>query len=65
MRPPEVSVTGWSLNFGVLGLSFTVTGLHMTLTWPLAAGRFAFDNIIFSEPSLALGLLLLAAAMHL
>ncbi|GAA3519139.1 DUF981 family protein [Dietzia aurantiaca] len=63
--PAEVSVTGWSLNFGVLGLILTVTGLHMTLTWPFAAGGFAFDNIIFGEPSLALGVLLLAAAVYL
>lgn len=61
----DVSVTGWSINFGVLGLILTLTGLHMTLTWPLAAGGFAFDNIIFGEPSLAFGVLLLAAAVYL
>ncbi|AVM63803.1 hypothetical protein C3V38_04680 [Dietzia sp. oral taxon 368] len=61
----DVSVTGWALNFGVLGLILTTTGLHMSLTWPLAAGGFAFDNIIFGEPSLALGVLLLAAAVYL
>jgi uncharacterized membrane protein len=61
----DVSVIGWSLNFGALGLILTTTGLHMTLTWPLAAGGFAFDNIIFGEPSLAFGVLLLAAAVYL
>lgn len=61
----DVSVTGWSINFGVLGLILTVTGLHMSLTWPLAAGGFAFDNIIFGEPSLAFGVLLLGAAVYL
>lgn len=61
----DVSVTGWSLNFGVLGLILTVTGLHMSLTWPLAAGGFAFDNIIFGEPSLAFGVLLLAVSVYL
>lgn len=63
--PADVSVTGWSLNFGVLGLILTMTGLHMSLTWPLAAGGFAFDNIIFGEPSLAFGVLLLAASVYL
>lgn len=62
--PHEVIVPeGWALAFGVLGTILTATGLHMTLTWPLAA--FPFDNIIFGEPSLAFGLLLLAAAMFL
>ncbi|MFD6949129.1 hypothetical protein A6A08_07135 [Nocardiopsis sp. TSRI0078] len=56
---------GWALAFGTLGLLLTATGLHMTLTWPLAAGGFAFDNIIFGEPSLVFGVLLLAAALYL
>lgn len=57
--------TGWALNFGVLGFILTTTGLHMTLTWPLAAGGFAFDNIIFGETSLGFGVLLLALAFYL
>lgn len=56
---------GWSLAFGVVGLILTITGVHMTLTWPLAAGGFAFDNVIFGEPSLAFGVLCLAAALYL
>lgn len=56
---------GWALAFGVVGFILTTTGLHMTLTWPLAAGGFPFDNIIFGEPSLAFGVLLLAAAFML
>lgn len=63
--PDMVSTDGWGLNFGVLGLILTMTGLHMTLTWPLAAGGFPFDNIIFGETSLAFGVLLLAAAVYL
>lgn len=35
------------------------------LTWPLAAGGFAFDNVIFGETSLAFGVLMLAAAWYL
>lgn len=63
--PTEVSAEGWSLAFGVLGAILTTTGLHMTLTWPLAAGGFPFDNIIFGETSLGFGVLLLAAAVYL
>ncbi|QCB95584.1 DUF981 family protein [Arthrobacter sp. PAMC25564] len=60
-----VSTDGWSLAFGVLGLILTTTGLHMTLTWPLAAGGFPFDNIIFGETSLGFGVPLLGAAFYL
>ncbi|MEV8630614.1 DUF981 family protein [Streptosporangium sp. NPDC051023] len=56
---------GWALAFGVLGLILTLTGLHMTLTWPLAGQGFPFDNIVFGEPSLAFGVLMLAAALYL
>lgn len=56
---------GWALAFGVLGLILTTTGLHMTLTWPLAGQGFPFDNIIFGEPSLAFGVMLLATAFYL
>ncbi|MFD0886444.1 DUF981 family protein [Streptosporangium algeriense] len=56
---------GWALAFGVLGLILTATGLHMTLTWPLAGQGFPFDNIVFGEPSLAFGVLLLFAAFYL
>ena len=55
---------GYALNFGILGFILTLTGGHMTLTWPLAA-YFPFDNIIFGEPSLGFGVLLLAAAFFL
>jgi hypothetical protein len=41
------------------------TGLHMTLTWPLASGGSAFDNVVFGEPALAFGVLLLGAALVL
>lgn len=55
---------GWALAAGVLGFVLTTTGLHMTLTWPFAL-YFPFDNIIFGEPSLAFGVLLLATALYL
>jgi uncharacterized membrane protein len=63
--PEEVSTDGWGLAFGALGLILFTTGLHMTLTWPLAAGGFPFDNIIFGETSLAFGVLLLASGLYL
>ncbi|WP_019630578.1 DUF981 family protein [Actinomadura atramentaria] len=67
LRTPEreLHTEGWALGFGVVGLILTLTGLHMTLTWPLAAGGFPFDNVIFGEPSLAFGVMLLGAALYL
>ncbi|TQL77804.1 putative membrane protein [Stackebrandtia endophytica] len=61
----ELEPSGYALAFGVLGTILTLTGLHMTLTWPLAPGGFPFDNIIFGEPALAFGVLMLAAALFL
>lgn len=55
---------GWALSAGVLGFILTLTGGHMTLTWPFAK-YFPFDNIIFGETSLAFGVLLLATAFYL
>ncbi|WP_026929456.1 DUF981 family protein [Glycomyces tenuis] len=60
-----LAAEGWAMGFGVVGAVLAVTGLHMTLTWPLAAGGFPFDNVIFGEPSLAFGVLLLFAAFYL
>ncbi|RFU37183.1 DUF981 family protein [Actinomadura logoneensis] len=61
----RVEAAGWGLAFGALGLILTVTGLHMTLTWPLAGQGFPFDNIVFGEPSLAFGVMMLMAALFL
>ncbi|WP_367402526.1 DUF981 family protein [Kocuria marina] len=55
---------GWALASGTFGLILTITGTHMTLTWPLAT-YFPFDNIIFGETSLGFGVLLLAVAFYL
>lgn len=63
-RDQEFHAEGWALAAGVPGAVLTLTGAHMTLTWPFAA-YFPFDNIIFGEPSLAFGILLLAAALFL
>ncbi len=64
-REEEVGVEGFALAFGILGLLLTATGLHMTLTWPLAPIGFAFDNIIFGEPALVFGVILLGACIVL
>jgi uncharacterized membrane protein len=55
----------YALPFGALGLVLVSTGLHMTLTWPLAPIGFAFDNIVFGEPCVAFGVVLLAASLFL
>lgn len=54
----------WALTFAVPGFILTVTGTHMSLTWPMAK-YFPFDNIIFGETSLGFGVLLLALAFYL
>ena len=63
--PADVSSDGYALAFGVTGFICTTTGLHMSLTWPLAAGGFPFDNIIFGETTLALGVAVSALALWL
>lgn len=64
IRDKRFKPEGWALAAGVLGFILTTTGLHMTLTWPFAL-YFPFDNIIFGEPSLAFGVLLLATSLYL
>lgn len=62
--PQALSAEGYAMAFAVLGFILTVTGGHMTLTWPLAA-YFPFDNIVFGEPSFGFGVLMLGAAFYL
>jgi uncharacterized membrane protein len=64
VRGAGVPLDGWAIAFAVPGFILTVTGAHMTLTWPLAK-YFPFDNIVFGETSLAFGVLLSAAAFYL
>jgi len=56
----ELNPTGWALNFAALGFVLTLAGGHMALTWPIVT--FPFDNIVFGETSLGLGVLDLALA---
>ena len=64
LRDRPVEYDGWALAFGIVGLLQFVTGLHMTLTWPIAFIA-PWDNIYFGETCLAFGTLLLAAAFYL
>lgn len=63
-RGRPVRLEGYAITFLVLGAILTITGAHMTLTWPLAK-YFPFDNVIFGEPSLGFGILLLGSAILL
>lgn len=63
MQRKPVAAEGWALTFGILGTILTFLSAAMAVTWPLTANPPI--NIIFSEPNLVLGLLLLAAAFYL
>jgi uncharacterized membrane protein len=60
-RGQTVHRQAWAAAFFALGAILALTGLHMTLTWPLS-GPTAFDNIAFGEPSLAMGVLLVVGS---
>lgn len=64
-RDRTISLEGWAMGFGVNGFLLTLLGGAMTLTWPLSKVGFPFDDIIFGEPSLAFGVLMLAGAILL
>lgn len=59
-----IKFQGWSLIFGILGAILAITGIHMTLTWPLGNG-FPWDNIIFGEPCFVFGIILLFVSFYL
>ena len=56
---------GWAIGFAIPGFILTITGLHMSLTWPLSKMGFPFDDIIFGESSLAFGALLIGITVLL
>ncbi|WP_327367485.1 DUF981 family protein [Streptomyces sp. NBC_01217] len=60
-----VTPDGWALAFGAIGLVLLITGLHMSLAWPLVGGGFPQNNIIFGEPAVIFGVVLLAASLYL
>lgn len=63
VRETRIDPRGWAISLLVLGLVLFPTGLHMTLTWPLAPMGSA-DNIAFGEPSLVLGALCLVLGFY-
>jgi uncharacterized membrane protein len=63
-RGGSIHRTAWAIAFAVLGSILTFLGAVMTVTWPLS-GPTAFDNIAFGEPSLAMGVILIAGAVLL
>jgi hypothetical protein len=57
----SIAPEGWALSFGVVGIILTVLGGLMSTTWPLNVNPPI--NILFGEPCLLLGLLLVAASL--
>jgi uncharacterized membrane protein len=55
--PPSVR-NAWAWTFAGLGGLLAVLGIHVSIAWPLLGAA----NIIFGEPSLLFGVLLLVAA---
>ncbi len=55
--PPRIK-NAWALTFGVLGALLAVVGFQTTVAWPLLGAA----NLIFGEPALLFGILLIAAA---
>lgn len=49
----------WAVTFGGLGGLLVVLSLHMVLVWPL----MSMANLVFGEPSLLFGVLLIIAAI--
>jgi uncharacterized membrane protein len=66
-RPDRRTLTGWAWAFIGMGSFLAVTGLHMTLTWPLKEVDGAFccsvDNITFGEPAAFYGILTVVAGI--
>ncbi|WP_326558854.1 DUF981 family protein [Micromonospora sp. NBC_01796] len=70
-RPPllllgnqPVSPSGWAATFGILGFVLTSLGFVTTVWHPSAPAKDYIDTI-FGEPTLLLGVILLAAAWYL
>lgn len=58
-----VGAEGWAISFGVLGVILALLGGLMATTWPLTVNQPI--NIMFGEPCMLFGLLLIGAAIFL
>lgn len=67
VAPHGRSISGFGWAFVFLGLFLGITGMHMTLTWPLEQIENTFccavDNVTFGEPAAFYGLLTLLAGI--
>lgn len=61
----NVSADGWALLFAPTGAILTVLGFAITITWPYRVPGTFDANILFGEPAIAFGLLLLSASFYL
>ncbi|WP_310961348.1 DUF981 family protein [Nocardioides terrisoli] len=59
------SAEGWALVFAPAGFILTAMGLAITIGWPYRIPAVFDANILFGEPALGFGALLLAAAFYL
>lgn len=66
VKNQPVPLAPWAWTFGATGAGLVATGAHMTLTWPLIdvpdPQCCRSINLMFGEPSLIFGLVLLATA---
>jgi len=58
-----IAPEGWSLSFGIVGAVLAFLSGHMAVTWPLNVNPPV--NILFAEPSLIFGVMLIAASIFL
>jgi hypothetical protein len=61
IRGGHVNRGAHAVAFAAIGVLLSFLGAVMTVTWPLS-GPTAFDNIVFGEPVLAMGVLLVAGS---
>jgi uncharacterized membrane protein len=64
-KQEQVSADGWALLFAPTGFILTVLGFAITITWPYRVPGTFDANILFGEPAVAFGLLLLTASFYL
>jgi uncharacterized membrane protein len=60
-----IAAEGWSLLFAIVGGILSTLGFIMTVSWPFRVPGTVDGNVLMGEPSMAFGLLLLAASFYL